>query len=226
MTPFAFLLVSAAFLSAATTVSAAVSGVIAVGLGGTDEYREMYEQAASLTQNAIDTTEAEDQAVPEQEQQGSSLGSLADEDSVRVSRLSNGSGVSLMLETSTDKESLLSRIDQHIDYLLAEKQAGRNHRFMLALFGHGSFDGEDYKFNIKGPDITAKQLAEKLERLEGIQQILMIATSASGAALPILEAPERVVITATKSGAESNAVQFPKFWTAALEDDLLSLIHI
>jgi len=133
--------------------------------------------------------------------------------------------VSLILEDATDKETLLKQIERRIDFILAEQQAGRTHRFVLALFGHGSFDGENYKFNIKGPDLTAQQLAKTLEPLDGIQQILVIATSSSGAALPVLEAPERVVITATKSGAESNAVQFPKFWSAALEGDLSDSDH-
>jgi len=192
-------------LFSATTVSAGISGVIAVGLGGTEEYREMYEEAASLTQKTIDTS------------------IVAGEQSAVAD--TQVSGVSLLLENATDKENLINQIDRHIDYLLAEKEAGRSHRFVLALFGHGSFDGEDYKFNIKGPDLTARQLAQKLDRLEDIQQFLVIATSSSGAALPFLEAQGRVIITATKSGAESNAVQFPKFWTAALEGDMSDSDH-
>ena len=27
--------------------------------------------------------------------------------------------------------------------------------FVLIMIGHGSFDGDDYKFNLVGPDITA-----------------------------------------------------------------------
>jgi len=229
-------------LITATTVSAGVTGVIAVGLGGTEEYREMYEEAAFLTQKTVVPEPASNASASSSSTAGPATvlegneGHAAGEQTETTSAGETASadegeepapvsGVSLMLENVTDKESLLKLIDQQIDFLLAEKEAGRTHRFILALFGHGSFDGENYKFNIKGPDITAQQLADTLERLDGIQQILMIATSASGAALPILEAPERVVITATKSGAESNAVQFPKFWTAALEGELSDSDH-
>ena len=220
MMPFSALLLTV-LLGATTAVSAGVTGVIAVGLGGTEEYREMYEEAAYLTQKTIDTTvDVDSPSATLAEQAVSSTGEATSGEDPAL-----GSQVALMLENSTDKESLLNQIDQQIDFLLAEKEAGRDHQFVLALFGHGSFDGENYKFNIKGPDLTAQQLAEKLERLEGVPQFLMIATSSSGAALPFLEAPERVVITATKSGAESNAVQFPKFWTAALQGDLSDTDH-
>ena len=30
---------------------------------------------------------------------------------------------------------------------------------MLILIGHGSFDGDEYKFNLVGPDISAAELA-------------------------------------------------------------------
>jgi len=41
----------AGLLANVTAVAAGVTGIIAVGLGGTDEYREMYEEAAFLTRN-------------------------------------------------------------------------------------------------------------------------------------------------------------------------------
>jgi hypothetical protein len=43
-------------------------------------------------------------------------------------------------------------------------------------------------------------------------------TSASGGSMDALRKPERIVITATKSGTEKNATVFAKFWAEALSD--------
>lgn len=89
-------------------------------------------------------------------------------------------------------------------------------RVILMLIGHGSFDGEEYRFNLPGPDVTATELAAQLNRIGAGEQLVVIATSASGGALTKLQRPGRVVITATKSGSERNATRFPEFWVRAL----------
>jgi len=86
------------------------------------------------------------------------------------------------------------------------------------LIGHGSYDGYEYKMNLPGPDITAAALASLLDRVPAARQLVVVMTSASGGALPELQKRGRTVITATKSGTERNAVMFPRYWVAALED--------
>ncbi|HET8549332.1 MAG TPA: hypothetical protein VFL57_15070 [Bryobacteraceae bacterium] len=86
------------------------------------------------------------------------------------------------------------------------------------LIGHGSYDGVDYKFNIPGPDITDSDLAVMLGRVPALKQLIVNMTSASGAALDSLGAPNRVVISATKSGNEKNAPVFPRYMVDALRD--------
>jgi hypothetical protein len=90
----------------------------------------------------------------------------------------------------------------------------------LAVFivGHGSYDGEAYKLNLPGPDITAEELGKLLGGVPARSQLIMNATSASGAALDQWKADGRVVITATRSGFERNATRFAKQWAAALAD--------
>ncbi len=90
--------------------------------------------------------------------------------------------------------------------------------FLLYLIGHGSYDGEQYKFNIPGPDITGDEIVSVLENIESPKQLVVVATSASGALLDVLEKPNRVVITATKNAREKNAVQFPQYMIEALSD--------
>ena len=90
--------------------------------------------------------------------------------------------------------------------------------FVLILIGHGTFDGVDYKFNLPGPDITAVELGQLLSRIKAGRQLVVNATSASGASLAALQAENRVLISATKSGTERNATVFARYWLAALQD--------
>ncbi len=90
--------------------------------------------------------------------------------------------------------------------------------FSLFLIGHGTFDGTDYKFNLPGPDMTAAGLAALLNTVHSRQQLIVIMTSASGAALAPLARKDRIVITATKSGTEKNAVIFTRYWIDSLHD--------
>lgn len=90
--------------------------------------------------------------------------------------------------------------------------------FVLLLIGHGTFDGYQYKFNLPGPDVTARDLAQWLEPLTAARQLVVNATSASGASLEHLRKANRVVITATRSGMEKNATVFARYWIEALRD--------
>lgn len=86
----------------------------------------------------------------------------------------------------------------------------------VTFIGHGTYDGEEYRFNVPGPDITGSDLAAWLEPVASRQQLIVLATSASGGALTKLQKDRRVVITATKSGGERNAVRFAEHWVKAL----------
>jgi hypothetical protein len=90
----------------------------------------------------------------------------------------------------------------------------------LAVFlvGHGSYDGESYKLNLPGPDIDADGLAKLLKSVPARQQLVMNATSASGAVLTKWAGDGRTLITATKSGQERNATRFADHWAKALAD--------
>jgi len=89
-------------------------------------------------------------------------------------------------------------------------------QFILMLVGHGSYDGEHYRFNIPGPDLTDYDLKHAIDSINAEQQLIVLATSASGVMLQQLQKPGRIVITATKSGGEINAVVFPEYWATAL----------
>ena len=101
---------------------------------------------------------------------------------------------------------------------LIAAQAKPEDDFVLTLIGHGSFDGQHYKFNLPGPDISAAALAQLCGRIGSKRQLIVNTTSASGASVAALEHGGRAVIAATKSGTEKNATVFARYWVEALQD--------
>lgn len=87
----------------------------------------------------------------------------------------------------------------------------------LVLIGHGTFDGRTAKFNLRGPDISADDLAKWLKPL--LRPIAVINTASSSAPfLSKLSAQGRVVITATKSGYEQNFTRFGQYLAGAITE--------
>ncbi len=92
-------------------------------------------------------------------------------------------------------------------------------RVAVFLIGHGSYDGTQYKFNLPGPDIDGDELGALLAAVPAKTQLIVNATSASGAVLESWKSDGRAVVTATRSGAERNAVRFGKYLAEALSAD-------
>lgn len=88
---------------------------------------------------------------------------------------------------------------------------------VLTLIGHGTFDGRTYRFNLPGPDFTAEELRSWLDRVPA-RQLIVNASSSSGACTATLRRENRVIVTATKSGTEKNATVFARYWMEALRD--------
>ncbi len=87
----------------------------------------------------------------------------------------------------------------------------------LVLAGHGTFDGKDARFNLRGPDVTPADLAEWLKPFH--RPLVVINTaSASAPFLNKLSATNRVVITATRSGSEQNFTRFGQYLAEAIAD--------
>jgi hypothetical protein len=87
----------------------------------------------------------------------------------------------------------------------------------LILIGHGTFDGREAKFNLAGPDISAKELSARLQAIK--RETIVINTSSSSAPfMNELASPSRIVVTATKSGYEENYTRFGKFFAKTIVD--------
>jgi hypothetical protein len=98
------------------------------------------------------------------------------------------------------------------------REAKPEDEFTLILIGHGSYDGEEYKFNLPGPDISAVDLAILCDRIPAKRQLIVNTTSASGGSIGALQKAGRIVITATKTGTEKNATVFARYWVDSLRD--------
>jgi hypothetical protein len=98
------------------------------------------------------------------------------------------------------------------------REAKPDDDFTLILIGHGSYDGEEYKFNLPGPDISGEDLAILCDRIPAKRQLIVNTTSASGGSIGALQRPGRIVIAATKTGTEKNATVFARYWVDALGD--------
>jgi hypothetical protein len=107
----------------------------------------------------------------------------------------------------TRLQQLLAEQAQHADIDLV----------WLILIGHGSYDGQTAKFNLRGSDVTAEELTAWLAPITA-PLALIDCTSASAPLLNVASAANRVVITATKSGYELNFARFGEYLAAAIDD--------
>ena len=99
------------------------------------------------------------------------------------------------------------------------KRAAPGDQVVVVLIGHGSGSAEDSKISLPGPDMSARDFARDFGAFARQQLAFVDLTSASGDMLPVLSAPNRVVITATKSSFERNESVFAKHFVTALSSD-------
>ena len=86
----------------------------------------------------------------------------------------------------------------------------------IFLIGHGSFDKEA-KFNLVGRDLSAAEYNALLAALPAQRIVIFNMASASGEFIKPLAAKGRVIVTATRSGQETNATRFMEYFLAALK---------
>lgn len=115
-----------------------------------------------------------------------------------------------------DREQLKSAIDS------AQKQGSSP--LWLVMIGHGTFTRGVAKFNLRGPDVSATELAQWLQ---AFQRPVVIANcaSASGPFVNRLSGKNRIIVTATKSGTEHNYARFGRFFSEAIADADSDLDH-
>lgn len=89
----------------------------------------------------------------------------------------------------------------------------------IVLIGHGTWDGKIAKFNLPGPDMTAADFAAALRGFRTKNIVFANTASASGPFIEALAGDGRVIVTATRSGAEQFATLFGGYFIDALTGD-------
>lgn len=108
---------------------------------------------------------------------------------------------------------------RNVRRLLADlrRRVTRDDILMLVLLGHGTFDGEDAKFNLVGPDLNASEWKSAIEGIPG-RLVIVNTTESSYPFLEELSRAGRVIITATDSAQQRFATVFPEYFIRSLAD--------
>lgn len=114
----------------------------------------------------------------------------------------------------TDKQRLQSVLEQELKT--------KTQPLWLVFIGHGTHDGREAKFNLRGPDVSDEELAEWLGLARRPLAVFHCA-SASAPFLSRLSGKGRVVVTATRSGGETSFARFGDYFSAAITDPAADL---
>ena len=135
---------------------------------------------------------------------------------------------SLLDGTDTSKSDATDHRQQILDWI-AKDESKRvdgepmNERW-LVLIGHGTNDSKAAKFNLKGPDISAETIAKAIASVKA-RWLIIDGASSSGPFINALSGENRIVITATKSGAEQNYARFGEYLSKSITDPSTDLDH-
>jgi hypothetical protein len=124
-----------------------------------------------------------------------------------------GASISIVGTQTDAPTNDLARLEER---LAAEPKEGL-HELWLVLIGHGTFDGQEARFNLRGPDLTTENLASWLQPFRRPLAVID-AASCSAPFLSKLSATNRIILTATRSGHEQNYTRFGQYLAAAMAD--------
>lgn len=168
--------------------------VIITGLGGEDSYRERFhEWSLLMRQAAIERFGIDEKRIfylSEKPEQAPEL-----------------------IQGESTKENILKLFAE----LRGLVQSGD--QLFILLIGHGSYRSEESRFMMPGPDLTAVDFEILLQPFTEQQIVFVNASSASGNFVSALSAPNRIIVTATKTGFERNETQFGKHFVEAYAAD-------
>jgi hypothetical protein len=208
---------AATLLAALTTPASALAGgapgeggttvVAVVGAPGTPEYGARFRAAANLWKKAAVQAGAHFVTVGLDPAQGAPGAQRATQGEQGGQGGQGGQG----------------KIDrQRLKQILAREAGNAGGPLWLVLLGHGTFDGRTARFNLRGPDVSAEDLATWLEPLR--RPLVFINTApASAPFLKVLAGPDRVIVTATKTGWQQNATRLGSVLAEAIADPAADL---
>lgn len=124
----------------------------------------------------------------------------------------------VLVEAPTDGYQTATAVNlrQALSTIRASRASGDT--LLVVLFGHGTFDGVDAKFNLVGPDLTAHDWRDALKDIPG-RLVFVQTASSSFPFLAALAGPNRVVMTATDSPQQKYDTVFGEHFVAAFKAD-------
>ncbi len=133
----------------------------------------------------------------------------------QVLMIGHGTGQDHQEQVSEPSPSVSDR--ERLIESLRKIAEGQSAELWIILIGHGTFDGREAKFNLAGPDFSGAELGEWLGHLPTNLPIVIVNTApASGGMIRDLTGKNRIVITSTKSGAETNLTRFGDYMARAV----------
>ena len=188
------LLVVLALMSPAVAQAKETYLIIIAGIGGDDAHRERFHQWSMAMRDAAIARHG---LAPERVYYLGESPEMAPE----------------AIHAKSTKENVASLLSK-----LSTSVAPGDQLYLL-LIGHGSYDNEDARFNLPGRDLSAAEFDALLLPFSQQQIVFVNTASASGAFLAALAKPNRIVVTATKSGFERNEAQFGQYFVEAYSGD-------
>jgi hypothetical protein len=125
---------------------------------------------------------------------------------------------------SQQTEQNLTDKDQLHQWIGSVESVEKSGTYWLVLMGHGTYSGKEAKFNLRGSDVSSTELGSWLKGTKH-RWVIAVCASSSGPFLAALAGRDRVVITATKSGSETNFSRFGGFLSQSLQDPSSDLDH-
>lgn len=101
-------------------------------------------------------------------------------------------------------------------------KVGKDDLLLIVLLGHGTYDGDAAKFNLLGPDLSAREWGTLISAVPG-RLVLINTTESSFPFVEALSARGRVVITATDSPAQKYSTVFGQYLVKALGESSTDL---
>ena len=117
---------------------------------------------------------------------------------------------SVLIGTSKETNDLAQ-----IESALSAETKETGAELWLVLIGHGTFTANEAAFNLRGPDLTAARLATLLKPFKRPVAVIDC-SSASGPFVSALAGPNRVIVSATRSGSEVNFARFGQHMADAI----------
>lgn len=165
--------------------------LVVIGLGGTETYSDRFvEWARELRDGLV------------------ARGSVPAE---RISVLGERTELApdLIADRST-KENVTREIGR------IASSAGEGDQVLVVLIGHGTARGDEGRFNLPGPDLSAADFAAALAAFPTQKVALVHTGSAAGGFIEPISGANRIVVSATRTVRERNATEFPRYFVEAV----------